>query len=125
MTVSHRLEEHLERMDKALGELIDQYEQAKYCISVAGSEASFITNKGVTKTDRPTPLTDALLLKINEGRRYINDGPVDDLARQLERQNAELRAILEYLKISTARGGQWEQPNVEGFVDAALARKQP
>ena len=36
-----------------------------------------------------TPRTDALLLEINEGRTYDNDGPIADLCRQLERELAD------------------------------------
>ncbi|MFH1010326.1 MAG: hypothetical protein V1784_03725, partial [bacterium] len=36
----------------------------------------------------PTPRIDALLLTINEGRTYANDGPITDIARQLERELA-------------------------------------
>lgn len=34
---------------------------------------------------RDTPITDKLLLKINEGRVYENEGPMAELARSLER----------------------------------------
>lgn len=37
-----------------------------------------------------TPRTDALLLEINEGRVYENDGPVANLARELEREIEKL-----------------------------------
>ena len=36
-----------------------------------------------------TPRTDALLLEINEGRTYDNDGLIADLCRQLERELAD------------------------------------
>ena len=41
-----------------------------------------------------TPKTDALLLGINEGRVYANDGPVADHAREQERRIAALESEL-------------------------------
>lgn len=44
------------------------------------------------RTMSKTPRTDALLLAINEGRTYEDDGPQAGLCRQLEEQLAEARA---------------------------------
>ena len=81
-------------------------------------------------TDRPTPETDALLLEINEGRIYEDDGPVADFARRLERENAALREALQLLHDNLA---EYQRLNHLGGYDnqdmqqarAALARKQP
>lgn len=42
--------------------------------------------------EAPTPRTDALLLEINEGRVYEENGPLANHARQLERELAEERS---------------------------------
>ena len=66
------------------------------------------------KTD--TPLTDALLLEINEGRIpasisatwHKHDGPIVDLTRRLERERGELiRAITQVLEDDESRPGGW------------------
>ena len=45
-----------------------------------------------------TPRTDELLLEINEGRTYVDVGPLTELARTLERENQELREALQACK---------------------------
>lgn len=42
-----------------------------------------------------TPETDALLLTINEGRTYETEGPIEELARRLERERDHARAEAE------------------------------
>jgi hypothetical protein len=42
----------------------------------------------------PTPMTDALLLELNEGRVYETDSPLADFARSLERSLAAAQALL-------------------------------
>ena len=49
-----------------------------------------------------TPRTDELLLEINEGRVYKTYGPVADLCRELELENAELKRQLEEQEQSTS-----------------------
>ena len=48
------------------------------------------------KTD--TPETDALLFTINEGRTYETEGPIEELARRLERERNEARRKAEDLR---------------------------
>lgn len=56
-----------------------------------------------------TPETDALLLVINEGRVYNTDGPVDNLARRLERERDEARAIASHWRNNAENG--WDGYN--------------
>lgn len=53
-------------------------------IKAEASLSSVVANEG------ETPRTDALLLDINEGRTYGSEGPLCELARQLERELAEM-----------------------------------
>lgn len=41
-----------------------------------------------------TPETDALLLKINEGRVYRDEGPIQEHARKLERERDHVRSAI-------------------------------
>ena len=49
-------------------------------------------------SDRPTPMTDALLLRINEGRVYKDEGPMEVHARDLERKLAAVTKERDTLK---------------------------
>lgn len=68
-------------------------------------------------SDRPTPMTDALLLRINEGRVYKDEGPMEAHARDLERKLAVARVALEDL---VARDDQQEPFN---GLDMSCARQ--
>lgn len=57
---------------------------------IAGGDTPSAGNLAVSAA--PTPETDELLLEINEGRRYENDGAMADFARKLERERNEARA---------------------------------
>ena len=46
-------------------------------------------------SETKTPMTDALLLEINEGRTYEAAGPMADFSRRLEIMCAELEEALE------------------------------
>lgn len=48
-----------------------------------------------------TPRTDALLLQINEGRVYKDEGPLADLCRELESSAAELVEALQATKLES------------------------
>lgn len=51
-----------------------------------------------------TPRTDALLLEINEGRTYDQDGPIADLCREFEHDRYELaKSLIELLAVSWER----------------------
>jgi hypothetical protein len=52
-----------------------------------------------------TPLTDSLLLEINEGRTYETVGPITELARTLERHHAKLRAALQKIALEDPTAG--------------------
>ena len=47
-------------------------------------------------SETKTPMTDALLLEINEGRTYEAAGPMADFSRRLEIMCAELAEALDY-----------------------------
>ena len=81
----------------------------------------------MTPDKSDTPRTDALLLRINEGRVYKDDGPEADLTRQLERENTRLTAELAEAKKDAERyrwlraqasclRGYYEFPSINPFV---------
>jgi len=53
-------------------------------------------------SDTPTPRTDALLLIVNEGRVYADEGPIVKLSRQLERELAAAQKELEAMRFAAA-----------------------
>lgn len=63
-------------------------------MSMVGEDPKHEQNIPSQPADGPTPETDALLLIINEGRVYDDNGPLADLARTLERRtNKALREL--------------------------------
>lgn len=90
-------------------------------------QTSFVAAGPDAQTPSETPLTDALLLGINEGRTYGDDGPLAEFAHQLERKNADLRRRLHEFEItdqvSTNFGLQQENADLRGQLTEAQ-RKQ-
>ena len=72
---------------------------------------------------KPTPETDALLLEINEGRTYKDNGPTADLARKLERERDSILAALEYVANESQRNPMESVRDIcnEAFVKHKMA----
>ena len=72
-----------------------------------------------------TPRVDALMLEINEGRTYETVGPLTDLARQLEAENAALsdalREMISHLEFLQAAEKSNYSTSARSWIETARA----